>query len=107
MTEGYTELKCFTLAPTLQNVRFTIVNTETNEESPIQVAPGYLFTDGEGVKLRCKVDLTNEQTLISNPKIQMYKPEYEITKSIINNVRIPVEHLRPPKPTKKWSRRYH
>ena len=101
------QLKCFTPVPTMQNVRFTIVNTETNEESPIHIAPGYLFTDNEGVKLRFKVDLTNEQKLITNPKIKMYKPEYEITKPIVNNVRIPIEHVRPPKPTKKWSRRYH
>ena len=101
------QLKFFTPLPIMQNVRFTIVNTETNEESPIHVAPGYLFTDDEGVKLRFKVDLTNEQKLIENPQIKMYKPVYEITQPVVNNVGIPVEHVRPPKPTKKWSRRYH
>ena len=106
MTEGFTEFKCL-FAPITQNVRFTIVNPETNEESPIHVAPGYLFTDAEGVKLRYKVDLTDEQKLITNPEFKMYKPEYEITTPVINNVRIPVEHVRPPKPTKKWSKRYH
>ena len=101
------QLKFFTPLPTMQNVRFTIVNTETNEESPIHVAPGYVFTDNEGVKLRCKVDLTNEQKLIENPQINIYKPVHEITQPVVNNVRLPIEHVRPPKPTKKWSRRYH
>ena len=103
MTEGFTELKCL-FAPITQNVRFTIVNPETNEESIVKIRdiqPLDLWN------VRICIDLTNEQKLIENPVFRCHRVVCEITKPVINNVRIPVEHVRPPKPTKKWSRRYH
>ena len=53
-------------------------------------------------------DFTEEQKQIENKYIKMYKPVYEITPNELPRPRqtIPVQYVRPPKPNKKWSRRY-
>lgn len=102
--ESDVKLKFFLPCAISANARYTIINTETHEESPLKVSPATIYSDKEGVKMRFNVDLTEEQKRIKNPECRMYKPIYEITTPIVNNVRIPIEHARPKKPTKKWSK---
>jgi len=82
---------------------FTIVNTETNEESILKIRD---IQPLDMCNVRIYFDLTNEQKQIKNPEIRIHRPVCKID-HVVNNVRIPVEHVRPPKPNKKWSRRYH
>ena len=102
--ESDVKLKFFLPCPFNTNAHYTIINTETQEESPLKVSSATIYSDKEGVKMRFNVDLTEEQQRIKHPECRMYKPIYEITTPIVNNVRIPIEHVRPPKPTKKWSK---
>ena len=58
-----------------------------------------------------KYKQTPELLMVDCPEIELHKTVYneqEITNDILPRPRqtIPVQHVRPPKPNKKWSRRY-
>ena len=91
----------------IDDVFFTILDPETNKQSKVEVRNIEVV---DAVKGDAKVhfNLTEEQKQIKNPQIFINKvfdtplPPVEYSRN-----GFPVEHVRPPKPTKKWSRIHH
>ena len=85
------------------NSWFVITNPETNEHEILSIKT--LETYGNGKRI--VFDLTDKQKSIKNPKIELWTEEYLIEQATHNTAPLlPVQHIRPPKPNKKWSRRY-
>lgn len=111
------KLKFFMPYAVDSDAHFTIVNSDTNEESPVLSGVATIYSDTEGIKLKVKPELTDEQKTIVNGILKAHGNLIDIVKSMtpINNERPPqqtrhnrplLERIRPPKPTKKMSRRY-
>lgn len=83
--------------------KFILIDADTNEEKGqvyMRLVPKY---DGK----MFEPIFTDEQEKVKNKRIEWRIQEFEITQPVVNNDRIPVEHVRPPKPTKKWSKRHY
>lgn len=87
------------------DVYITVLDPETNKRSKVEVRSVDVVDEVKG-DARVYLNLTDEQKQIKNPQFFINKlvdvlppPEEH------NRNNFPVEHVRPPKPTKKWSRR--
>ena len=89
------------------DVYFTVLDPETNKRSRVEVRSVDVIDVVKG-DARVYINLTDEQKQIKNPQFFIHKLEYELPPlQEYNRNNFPVEHARPPKPTKKWSRRKH
>ena len=80
-----------------------IKNPETNEGEKLIVKDIQI----EYPNARLSFDLTDKQKQIKDPLYELHKTQFNIEDFINNNnARFPVQYARPPKPNKKWSRRY-
>ena len=83
----------------------TILDPETNKESKVEVRSVESLNLQGGV--RVYFNLTDEQKQIKNPQFFIHEVLDEPPPlKEYNRNNFPVEHVRPPKPTKKTSRKY-